>query len=72
MLKIEEVADIVLLDKVLYGYRLHRRRYSRDLGPKSAYEMWRRLADITIQRRGLKIRRINEKPPFSYVKIDES
>jgi glycosyltransferase involved in cell wall biosynthesis len=70
-LKIEEVADLVLLDKVLYGYRLHRRRYSRDLGSKSAYEMWRSLADITIQRRGLKLRRTNDKPPFTYVRIDE-
>ena len=70
-LKIEEVADLVLLDKLLYGYRLHRRRYSKDLGPKSAYEMWRRLADTAIQRRGLKIRRTNEKPPFTYVRTDE-
>ena len=70
-LKIEEVAEIVLLDRVLYGYRLHRKRFSRDLGSKSAYEMWRRLADMTIDRRGLALRRTNDKPPFAYEKTDE-
>ncbi|MFC1888278.1 glycosyltransferase [Thermodesulfobacteriota bacterium] len=69
-LKIEEVAEIVLLDKVLYGYRLHRKRFSRDLGSKSAYQMWKRLADMTIRRRGLKLRRVNDKPPFEYERID--
>jgi glycosyltransferase involved in cell wall biosynthesis len=70
-LKIEEVSEIVLLDRVLYGYRLHRRRFSKELGSQSAFEMWRRLADSTIQRRGLRLRRVNERPPFEYVRTDE-
>lgn len=70
-LKIEEVADIILLDRFLYGYRLHRKRFSRELGSKSAYHMWRMLADATIERRRLPLRRINEKPPFKYEQIDE-
>jgi len=70
-LKIEEVADIILLDRILYGYRLHRKRFSRELGSKSAYDMWRMLADVTIERRRLPLRRINDKPPFEYEQIDE-
>lgn len=65
-LKMEEVGRIVLLDRVLYRYRLHRRRFSRDLGPESAYAMWRMLADQTIRRRGLALERINDRPPFQY------
>jgi len=70
-LKIEEVASIVLLDEALYAYRLHRSRFSRNLGSKSALEMWRRLADMTIERRGLKLVRTNQTPPFEYVRTDE-
>jgi len=65
-LKMEEVGRIVLLDRVLYKYRLHHRRFSRDLGPESAYAMWRLLADSTIRRRGLALKRINDRPPFRY------
>jgi len=65
-LKLEEVGRIVLLDRVLYRYRLHSRRFSRDLGPESAYAMWRMLADRTIRRRGLPLERVNDRPPFQY------
>jgi glycosyltransferase involved in cell wall biosynthesis len=68
-LKIEEVAEIVLLDMELYGYRLHRKRFSKDLGAPSAFEMWRRLADMTIRRRGLRLMRVNDTPPFEYARI---
>jgi glycosyltransferase involved in cell wall biosynthesis len=70
-LKIEEVAGIVLLDQVLYGYRLHKKRFSHDLGGKSALEMWRRLAEMTIERRGLKLQRLNDIPPFEYGEVHE-
>lgn len=68
-LKIEEVAKIVLLDKELYGYRLHSKRFSKELGSRTAFEMWRRLADRTILRRGLRLTRVNDRPPFKYVRI---
>jgi glycosyltransferase involved in cell wall biosynthesis len=68
-LKIEEVAEIVLLEMELYGYRLHRKRFSKDLGSRSAFEMWRRLADMTIRRRGLRLMRVNDTPPFEYMRI---
>jgi len=67
-LKIEEVADIVLLDKVLYGYRINPNRFSLDLGFESAKKMWCTLTDQTIKRRGLAIKRINEMPPFYFIK----
>lgn len=70
-LKIEEVADIVLLDRVLYGYRLHRKRFSEVIGGPSAGVMWKRLADMTIERRGLKLRRLNDIPPFEYGEVHE-
>jgi tetratricopeptide (TPR) repeat protein/glycosyltransferase involved in cell wall biosynthesis len=69
-LKIEEHGAVELLDEVLYFYRLHGGRTSHQLGPAGAFEMWRRLADKTIQRRGLPIRRANDAPPFRYERIE--
>ncbi|HEY0512616.1 MAG TPA: glycosyltransferase [Thermoanaerobaculia bacterium] len=65
-LQIEEVATIELLDRCLYSYRLHPRRASNQLGPAAAEEMWRRLADQTLARRGLPLARVNEIQPFQY------
>ena len=66
--KIEEVASIELLDRLLYHYRLNDRRASHDLGAEAANEMWRRLADKTIRRLGLYLERQNQSQPFSYRK----
>ena len=68
-LKVEEVAPVELLDQVLYYYRLHSGRASDTLTPKAAYEMWRRLADRTIARLGLPLRRTNDMPPFRYERL---
>lgn len=65
-LQIEEVADIELLDRCLYYYRIHPKRTSNQLGPAAAEEMWRRLADRTIARRGLPLERFSEVQPFRY------
>ncbi len=71
-LKIEEVADIVLFDKVLYGYRLNDKRSSHDIGLAGAKKMWSMLADITIKRRGLNLIRLNDMPPFKYKIINKN
>jgi Glycosyl transferase family 2/Glycosyltransferase like family 2 len=68
-LKIEEVAAIELLDRRLYYYRLHLQRTSHHLGPTAAEEMWRRLADRTLARRGLPLARTNAIQPFSYRRL---
>ena len=68
-LKVEEVAPVELLDEVLYYYRLHPTRASDRLTPTAAYEMWRRLADRTIARLGLPLRRTNDMPPFRYERL---
>lgn len=65
-LKLEEKGAIELYDKVLYYYRLHTKRTSHLLRPAGAYEMWRRLADKSIARTGLPLKRINTQPPFVY------
>ncbi|MGA8496784.1 MAG: glycosyltransferase [Xanthobacteraceae bacterium] len=70
--KIEEVGSIELLDELLYYYRLHDKRASHSLRPEGAYEMWRRLADKTIARIGLPLRRVNEFQPFRYQKTASS
>lgn len=64
--KIEQVAPIELLDRCLYHYRLHPRRTSHRLGPAAAEEMWRRLADQTIARLALPLRRLDATQPFRY------
>lgn len=65
-LKLEEKGAIELYDKVLYYYRLNSKRTSHLLKPEGAYEMWRRLADKTIDRIGLPLQRVNAQPPFIY------
>ena len=64
--KIEEVGEIELLDKLLYKYRINPERTSNVLGKDGAQDMWRKIADITIARRGLPLRRMNETQPFKY------
>ncbi len=71
-LKIEEVASVELLDEVLYYYRLHGKRTSHKLTAEGAFEMWRRLADGAIGRRGLSLRRTTDKPLFKYERIDRA
>ena len=68
-LKIEEVSDIVLLDKVLYRYRLNPHRFSLEIGIAGAKKMYCDLADKTIARRKLKLKRINSMPPFRYQNV---
>jgi glycosyltransferase involved in cell wall biosynthesis len=65
-LKLEEAGSIELLDEVLYYYRVHQERASLVLTDWAAYEMWRRLADKTIERIGLPLKRLNDRPPFQY------
>ncbi|MCG6872477.1 MAG: glycosyltransferase [Gammaproteobacteria bacterium] len=65
-LQMEEHADIELLDDCLYSYRHNPQRTSHELGPASAFEMWRRLADATMARRQLGLQRVGEKPPFRW------
>ena len=68
-LKLEEKGSVELLDLPLYFYRLNDYRHSLKLTARGGYEMWRRLADKTIERIGLPLRRINEKPPFEYERL---
>jgi glycosyltransferase involved in cell wall biosynthesis len=67
--RVEEIAPVELLDRVLYRYRLNSLRTSHELGPESARDMWRRIADGTIARLGLPLRRLNDVPPFRYEKL---
>lgn len=68
-LKLEEVAPIELLNDALYYYRLNPKRASDILTAEGAHEMWRRLADKTIARIGLPIKRKNDILPFSYERL---
>jgi GT2 family glycosyltransferase len=68
-LKLEEVGSIELLDEVLYYYRINDSRASLVLTDEAAFEMWRRLADKTIERIGLPLRRTNDKQPFEYERV---
>jgi glycosyltransferase involved in cell wall biosynthesis len=68
-LKLEETGTIELVDEVLYYYRVHSRRASLELTDEGAYEMWRRLADKTIARLALPLRRTNDTPPFVYERL---
>ena len=65
-LKLEEAGTIELLDEILYYYRVHQERASLVLTDRAAYEMWRRLADKTIERIGLPLKRLSDRPPFQY------
>jgi len=64
--KLEEHGDIALLDEVLYYYRVHGKRASNQLGAPAAEDMWRRIADRTLARRRLPLRRENDSQPFLY------
>jgi len=68
-LKLEETGSIELVEETLYYYRLHDHRASLVLTDEAAFEMWRRLADKTIERIGLPLRRINEMQPFRYERL---
>ncbi|MEH6515139.1 MAG: glycosyltransferase [Halioglobus sp.] len=68
-LKLEENGSIELLDEMLYYYRLNPDRASDTLTPEGAFEMWRRLADKTIARIGLPLRRVNDTQPFQYEQL---
>lgn len=65
-LKLEEQGSIELLDDVLYYYRINSDRASLVLTDDAAFEMWRRLADKTIERIGLDLRRTNDQVPYHY------
>jgi hypothetical protein len=69
-LKLEEVGTIELIDETLYYYRVHDERASLVLTDQAAFEMWRRLADRTIERIGLPLRRTGEHPPFDYERVE--
>jgi glycosyltransferase involved in cell wall biosynthesis len=68
--KIEAHAEIELIDECLYYYRINPERTSNKIGDAAADDMWRRIADKTINRRGLPLKRINEKQPFEFRRID--
>lgn len=68
-LKLEEAGSIELLDETLYYYRMNPDRASLVLTDEAAFEMWRRLADKTIERIGLPLRRVNQKLPFEYERL---
>ncbi len=69
ILKLEELAPIELIDEVLYYYRLNPNRASDTLEVEGAHEMWRRLADMSIARMGLPVKRTNEVPPYTYERL---
>lgn len=68
-LKLEQAGSIELLDETLYYYRLHGNRASLALTDEAAFEMWRRLADKTIERIGLPLKRSSDRPPYRYERI---
>lgn len=65
-LKIEELAEIELLEEVLYYYRINPSRTSVGLGVEVAHDMWRRLADAALRRRALPLRRTSDVQPFTF------
>jgi glycosyltransferase involved in cell wall biosynthesis len=68
-LKLEEVGSVELVDETLYYYRINPDRASLVLTDEAAFEMWRRLADKTVARIGLPLRRVNERLPFQYERL---
>ncbi len=66
---IEEVGEVELLDELLYQYRLHDLRTSRRIELETANELWRRIADRAVERRSSPVRRVNDRPPFTYVAV---
>ncbi len=71
ILKLEELGPIELIDEVLYYYRLNPNRASDTLEVQGAHEMWRRLADLSIARIGLPLKRTNEVPPYTYERLPQ-
>lgn len=69
-LKLEEQGTIELVDETLYYYRINSERASLVLTDEAAFEMWRRLADKTIERLGLPLSRINDRQPFEYKRTE--
>ena len=67
--KIEEISEIELIDECLYYYRINPKRTSIKIGNSAAGDMWRRIADAAIKRRGLSLKRTNDIQPFNYTKI---
>lgn len=65
----EEVAEVELIDEVLYQYRIHGSRTSLRFPQPSANELWRRIADESVQRRAAPVRRLNDSPPFQYAAV---
>ena len=65
-MQLEECSDIALLDEELYAYRLHDLRTSLRYDRTDADELWRRIADAASARRGLLVKRVNDRPPFVY------
>ena len=68
--KIEEISEVELLDECLYYYRINPDRTSNKIGEPAAFDMWQRLADIAIKRRGLPLKRTNDKQPFEYKRLE--
>lgn len=68
-MRVEEHADIELIDEVLYYYRMHDQRTSLRFEQRDADEMWRRIADESLARRQLDLKRINDQPPFAYERL---
>jgi GT2 family glycosyltransferase len=68
----ESISDIVLLDEVLYQYRLHGSRTSHRVTETNADEMWRRIADHATTKRGAPVTRLTQRPPFAYAKLPRS
>lgn len=70
-LELEEVAPIVLVDEVLYFYRMSPIRASLGFTLDDAHELWRRLTDAAIRRTGLAVRRTNEVPPYRFARLPQ-
>ena len=66
--KVEEVAEIRLLDEVLYHYRINPDRTSLGLGTGAANDMWLRIAEKTLKRRMLPMRLANRVQPFIFTR----
>lgn len=71
-LKVEEIAEIELVEEVLYHYRINQSRTSLGLGTEVAHEMWRRLADAALSRRGGLLRRTTDMQPFTFEPVEEN
>ncbi len=69
--QLESLGECVLLDATLYFYRVHDKRASNELGAPAAEEMWRRIADRSIEERGLPLRRDNAVQPFRFVPLTQ-